>query len=139
VALAASVGVQGTALAQKRPKTLLSGGTVDLEKVLQKYNRSEFHHIFPRAYLSDLNIADERINALVNFCFISSIENKAIGKRKPSLYKSTMPAASAELEAILDSAFCDNNMFDDDFASFPSRRSAVLAAEATRLMEQGAK
>lgn len=121
-------------LAQKRPKTLLSGASVDLEKVLQKYNRSEFHHIYPKAYLSELKVPEESINALVNFCFISSIDNKVIGKKKPSAYRIKMPSEAEQLDEVLASAFCDTDMFDDDFESFVQRRSEALALEANRLM-----
>jgi len=121
-------------LAQKGPRTFLSGAEVDLEKVLQQYNRSEFHHIFPRAYLHEVGRDESEINSLGNFCFINSGENKQIGKKKPSLYASKMPSDPNMLQLVLDRAFCDTRMFDDDFSSFVQRRSALLSQEANRLM-----
>lgn len=121
-------------LSEKAPRSLLSGGEVDLEKVLQQYNRSEFHHIFPRSYLADSGRTETEINALANFCFISSAENKQIGKKKPSAYKEKMPVAAKMMQETLDSAFCDELMFDDDFSAFLKRRASVLAKEANRLM-----
>lgn len=120
-------------LAQKGPKSLLSGAEVDLEKVLQKYNRSEFHHLFPKAYLKENGVAEDEINSLVNFCFINSIENKQIGKKKPSVYKTKMPTGD-DLAQVLSGAFCDICLFDDDFAAFKEKRSEALTAEASRLM-----
>jgi hypothetical protein len=78
-------------LANNSPKTFLSGSSVDLDKVLQKYNRAEFHHIYPKAYLRDTGHSDEEINCLANFCFINASENKKIGRKKPSEYIKLMP------------------------------------------------
>jgi hypothetical protein len=121
-------------LAQQSPRSLLSGANVDLAKVLQQYNRSEFHHIFPRAYLAEQGVDERVANALVNFCFISSIENKAIGKKKPSVYKSKMTSNGAELADILHKALCSENIFNDDFTSFVRERSKLLADVAHHLM-----
>jgi hypothetical protein len=121
-------------LAQKGPLTFLSGSQVDLQKVLQQYNRSEFHHIFPRAYLLERNRPDSEVNALSNFCFINAIENKQIGKKKPSEYRSKMPIDSKVLADVLLRAFCDTAMFDDNYAGFLKRRSQILSQEANTLM-----
>ena len=53
-------------LAQFLPKSFLSGANVDLEEVLKRVNRNEFHHIFPRKYLEDKGVHINRINCLAN-------------------------------------------------------------------------
>jgi hypothetical protein len=34
-------------LAQFKPRSFISGNYISLDKVLQSYNKAEFHHIFP--------------------------------------------------------------------------------------------
>lgn len=121
-------------LANNNPQSLLSGKSIDLDKVLQRYNRSEFHHIYPRAFLRETGIPDPKINVLGNFCFLSAAENKNIGKKQPSVYVNDlgMPATRA---ATLATAFCDIAEFNDDYASFLNARCERLAQFARKLIE----
>jgi hypothetical protein len=54
-------------LVHNSPKNLVSGGNIDLDRVLMQYNRSEFHHVYPRAFLKETAVPDDRINCLANF------------------------------------------------------------------------
>lgn len=115
-------------LANHDPKSLLSGKSIDLDKVLQRYNRSEFHHIYPRAYLKELGAADQEINFLGNFCFLSAAENKTIGRKRPSQYVNDLVGDNAGRAAALASAFCHTDDFNDKYSLFLSARCARLAA-----------
>lgn len=121
-------------LANNNPKTFLSGSSIDLDKVLQKYNRAEFHHIYPKAYLRDKGISDDAINCLANFCFINASENKRIGRKKPSEYSALMPENDV-LSEILANAFCSEETFNDDFSLFINNRSSLLTTYAKKLMQ----
>lgn len=122
-------------LANNDPRSLLSGKNIDLDKVLQRYNRSEFHHIYPRAFLRDLNIPDNQINVLGNFCFLSAAENKSIGRKRPSIYLADLISGDEEARAkTLGTAFCDASEFNDDYSAFLQARSARLAKFATMLI-----
>jgi hypothetical protein len=77
-------------LSQKRPVSLLSGGAIDLTKVLQKANKNEFHHIFPRAHLKRSGLENDKINAIANLCFLSKSDNNRIKDKEPSVYVSMM-------------------------------------------------
>lgn len=121
-------------LANNDPQSLLSGKTIDLDKVLQRYNRSEFHHIYPRAFLRDSGIADTQINVLANFCFLSAAENKIIGRKRPSVYVSEI-GLPVTRSATLATAFCDSADFNDDYSAFLIARSERLAEFATKLIE----
>ncbi|WP_416670242.1 hypothetical protein [Egbenema bharatensis] len=121
-------------LANNNPKTFLSGSSIDLDRVLQKYNRAEFHHIYPKAYLRDEGISDDLINCLANFCFINASENKKIGRKKPSEYIALMPENNV-LEEILTNAFCSKETFNDDFLLFRDNRSSLLTTYAKKLMQ----
>jgi len=70
------------------PRSLLSGAEVDVDRVLQKYNRGEFHHLFPKAFLKEGGVEDDRINCLANFAVISGADNRKISRKRPSEYRS---------------------------------------------------
>lgn len=78
--------------AQYSPMDLISGRKINIGKVLSNYNRSEFHHIFPDAFLRNtLNVSDKNERyRLLNFCFLSSASNKKISAKPPSEYFKTL-------------------------------------------------
>ena len=106
-------------LAQKKPLSFASGAPVALARVLADYNRSEFHHIYPRAFLRTVGIGDDFVNVLANFAFISAIDNKTIGGDAPSVYKVRM--AQNRLHEIAASAFLPKTTWTNDFLRFPRR------------------
>ena len=111
-------------LAQADPLTFVSGSPVDLGEVLQSYNRSEFHHLFPRAFLSAQGRQSDDINRLVNFAIINSIDNKTLGGAPPSEYRAKMPPD--RVSAILSKALCPESLFSDDYALFIEARAKML-------------
>ncbi len=121
-------------LANNNPKSFLSGSLVDLDKVLQKYNKTEFHHVYPKAYLKDMCLSESSVNCLANLCFLSASENKKIGRKKPSEYVQLMPSGDL-LSEILSNAFCPLDTFNDDFEGFLSQRSKLLTAFAKKLIQ----
>ncbi len=120
-------------LANNSPRSLLSGQAIDLDKVLQRYNRSEFHHIYPRAFLREGGYPDAAINALANFCFLNAAENKNIGRKRPSVYVNDL-APGEQRATTLATAFCGEADFNDKFEDFVKERSTRLAGFANTLM-----
>lgn len=114
-------------LANNAPQSLLSGKSIELDKVLQRYNRSEFHHIYPRAFLRDSGFKDAKINVLGNFCFLSAAENKNIGRKRPSVYVHELVDQAEARTAALASAFCDAAQFNDQYDPFLQLRCERLA------------
>ena len=122
-------------LAQHYPKSFRSGTAIDLEKVLSEPNRREYHHCYPRAYLSQgIEASMDRINDLVNYSFLARSENREISNSAPSEYRSLMPD---NVGTILESQLLPNDMFDDDWQKFRSQRAEMLAADAARLLANG--
>ncbi|NEO86070.1 MAG: DUF262 domain-containing protein [Spirulina sp. SIO3F2] len=118
-------------LAQSRPKSFVSGNNVSLQEVLSEYNRKEFHHLYPRAYLRTVeNEINYDMNCLANFCFISRSDNNALGGESPSRYRSKMPSDIAQ---ILKHSMCPQSLFLDNFNSFILERSKVLAKAALEI------
>jgi len=118
-------------LAQKQPLSFVSGQPVSLAKVLRDYNRSEFHHLFPRAFLSGRGIPAPEQGPLANFCFLSKADNTNLGGEAPSVYRSRMPP---DVESILDRALCPVTLFEDDYQQFLKQRGALLEQFANELI-----
>ncbi len=73
-------------LAQKKPLDLMNCRVIDLDVALSKFNRKEYHHIFPQAFLRDQGVSAAKINSICNFCFLPADSNKKITNRAPSDY-----------------------------------------------------
>jgi len=117
-------------LAQARPRSLVSGNPIDLSQVLQTYNRAEFHHLMPQAYLRTAKAPESEIGVLANFAFISSSDNKTLGGGAPSVYRTKMPG---DVAAILEHALVPDSLFRDNYERFKTDRAAVLAAFGKKL------
>jgi hypothetical protein len=113
-------------MAQGRPIDLVSGGYVDLGKALSEYNSKEYHHVFPRAYLSSREIPPDKTNSLCNFCFLTADSNKKISNKPPSDYFVTVLPQSGSLAKTLESNLLPLNkdVYEkNDFDAFLKLRS----------------
>jgi len=120
-------------LVNARPLSFISGAPVSLSRVLSAYNRSEFHHLMPQAFLSRVHSIDTAgATVLANFAMISAADNKALGGSAPSVYRTKMP--DGQVGEILMHAICPESLFDDDFESFLDARSQMLVEAADALM-----
>jgi len=119
-------------LANRGPRSFVSGSPVDLGPVLQAYNREEFHHLMPRSFLRNLGFGTGEINRLANFAIISAQDNKILAGDAPSIYKSRM--SNTAVDGILESALIPHSIFDDDFDRFLEARAESLAEYAQSLM-----
>lgn len=117
----------------KSPKSLLSGAAVDLDKVLKKGSKHEFHHIFPRAYLESKGVDRQDINILANICFLTRSDNNKIKDKSPADYGKDI--ASDRRTEYLDGAILPADFDSVEYADFIERRSAMLIDEAKRLMD----
>jgi hypothetical protein len=117
-------------LAQQSPRSFVSGAPIDLGKVLREYNRNEFHHLFPRAYLRD-NFENPEINRLSNFAFLSKVDNQTLGGVAPSKYRAHM---DGDVDKILAKALCPPSLFDDDYEKFTAERARLLSDAAGALL-----
>jgi hypothetical protein len=124
-------------LAQQRPVSFLSGNAVDLRMVLLSYNRTEFHHMFPRSYLRDRGIGDNQANALANFCFMSRTDNNRISSKAPSVYRGMMPQDESLVDRTLQQALVPRSLFTNNYKLFLSDRALMLVARARELMNAG--
>jgi hypothetical protein len=119
-------------LANERPLSFISGAPVTLSRVLQAYNRNEFHHLMPQAFLKEFGATSKQINPLANFAIISASDNQMLGGVAPSIYKAKMPAAKISL--ILGRSLCPDTLFTDRYEDFIAERCARLVQAATSAM-----
>ncbi len=111
----------------------MSGAPANLREVLKTYNRTEFHHLYPRGYLHGLNVPSREVNVLSNFAFVSVADNKVLGGVAPSQYRSRM--SSDSLDAVLMGAAVPASLFADDYPVFIKERSELLARHARDLAQ----
>jgi len=110
-------------LTQKEPLSFISGQPVAIANVLRAYNRSEFHHMYPKSFLTQRGVEQKDQNSLVNLCFLSKADNTALGGVAPSVYRSKMPD---DVNAILRRALCPESLFADDYEQLCRERAELL-------------
>lgn len=120
-------------LAAQGPKSIVNGGDIQIGRVLAAGNKSEFHHIFPQAFLKENKIDPAQVNCLANFCMLSASDNKKVGSKSPSKYRDKL---ANNVDILLPSNLIPPSMFSDDFSSFIEDRSKLLAIAAYELMDR---
>ncbi len=119
------------ALAQLHPRNLTNGSTIEIDEALSRWNRKEFHHVHPRAFLKRTGAPGEH-NAIANICMLAASENKAVLDRDPKEY---LPACASALKRDADKVFRSNLLPEPtqfkypvvDFTAFLDRRSDLIA------------
>jgi hypothetical protein len=130
------------ALGKRHPQNITNGAAIDTFAALSVYNRHQFHHVYPQAYLKRLDSSIDS-NRLMNICFLSASENNRVSDGEPAVY---IPALEAALGDRAASVFASNllpalNDFDYEHATyddFIDARSEV-AAEWVRKLCEGEK
>jgi len=92
------------ALAAMRPRNITNGALIDPAQALSSYNKKQFHHIYPRAFLKRSGVSTND-NLLVNICMLTAMANNFIKDADPAKY---IPAAVAVLGNDADEVFWSN-------------------------------
>jgi hypothetical protein len=119
-------------IARERPLNLISGQPVDLADKLKDANRAEFHHLMPRKFLADSKQDFVPDSVLANFVFLNRSENRELGGKAPSEYRSKLPN---DVGGILERDLIPASLFDDNYERFILERSALLHAKALDVCE----
>lgn len=120
-------------LTNRRPHSFLSGGNIDISKVLKKGSRHEFHHIFPRKYLEREGVSIREANSLANICFLIRADNNSIKDKSPADYFDEMSDNSRD--EYLQEAFCDYEDRNLSFHEFVHTRAKRLIEHAYELCD----
>jgi len=114
------------------PRSFVSGGKIELTKILKKASKHEYHHIFPRKHLERAEVPASLINSLANICFLTRADNNAIRDKSPEEYiakywNDNMPTYIRE-------ALCPDDFYKMDYDKFIEARSSLLTQRALTLM-----
>lgn len=112
--------------------SFLSGAKIDVEKVLKKASKHEFHHMFPQKYLRSLGKENDEINVLANICFLTRADNNEIRARSPAEYVPLMD--KGKRAEYLRNAFCPEDLGKLKYEDFLKKRAALLIDRAQELM-----
>ena len=118
-------------MAQFDPIDLVKNQKIDIGQALSQYNGKEYHHVFPQAFLKGRGISQEKIFALLNFCFLSSESNKSISRKSPSEYFFSL-VPSNEYQNILTSNLLPVNkdiFKEDNFDDFLDKRANLVISK----------
>ncbi|MDO8615836.1 MAG: DUF262 domain-containing protein [Dehalococcoidia bacterium] len=125
-------------LASHNPVNLRSGRPIDVAKALSPYNRRQFHHVFPQAFLKERLPNHSHKDSIVNICMLGAEDNRAIGARAPSDYLGELRGTHANFDSILESnlipATCWPFIESDDFDGFLKERADFLQTRLSNLM-----
>jgi hypothetical protein len=122
-------------MGQFEPVDLVKNRKVDTGKALSQYNRKEYHHVFPQAFLKNRGLAQDKIFCVINFCFLSSESNKRISRKAPSDYFFNI-IPQDDYTAILNSNLLPVGRTiyqDDNYDDFLEKRANLLIAKLDEL------
>lgn len=127
-------------LAHEAPVDLLTAQSIDVGKSLSWGNDKEYHHFFPKAYLSRVGVEPRRSNAVANIVLLTSHSNIQIRDTSPSDYLGKLHADLGEDELcrrLARSLVPQDALlaaFDDQYQSFLDYRSKELHRRAMELV-----
>lgn len=107
-------------------------GVVLQAHLLGNASKLEMHHIFPKARLKKQGYEKQEINALANFCFLTSECNRKIGDKLPEKY---FPEIEEKHPGALASQWIpsDQKLWKlENYPKFLEARRALLAEAANR-------
>ena len=118
------------------PQSFKSGSKVIVgNDYLQRANSRNYHHFFPRAYLTKQGNHDEHmINNVLNITIVDeNLNKKEIGAKKPSVYMGKFQKSNDDIHATMRTHLIDDlekfGIFSDDYDTFLRRREARVIAE----------
>ena len=114
------------------PRSFLSGANIDLDEVLKKGSKHEYHHIFPQKYLMRLGFERKQINVLANICFLTRGDNNNIKDKAPADYINDI--SDERRSEYLASALCPADTAELEYSEFMEKRAEMLANRASELM-----
>lgn len=125
-------------LSKLHPKDLTNGHFIDTGSALSNYNKKEYHHIFPAAFLKKKEIKTSLINSICNFCFLPANSNKKISNSPPSEYFFTLIPPDV-IESIIESNLIPSRMAiyeKDDYEDFLSERASLIYQNIKRVTNE---
>ena len=120
------------ALAARKPRNLTNGATIDTAEALSQFNKKQFHHIYPRAFLRRIGCREDD-NVLANICMLAAAENNAVSDSDPNIY---LPALSRAHDAHADAILESNLMPSRGVIDYTTASYAVFAAARSHVLSE---
>jgi hypothetical protein len=123
-------------LAQQKPLDLTNGNTIDINQSLSSFNRKEYHHIFPKHFLSKRKgLKTNDINLIANYCFLPANSNKIISNKAPSDYFVNVVPAGHKAQIFQSNLLPTNdNIYNsDDHPNFINERADIIFTKLKEL------
>jgi hypothetical protein len=119
-------------LAIKQPKNITNGASIDTAVALSQFNKKQFHHIYPRAYLAKSGEPLDS-NSILNVCMLAASENNSISDSNPNDYlPQYIQRLGEEVEAIFSSNLLPSplkfNYETGTYSSFIGTRESILSS-----------
>lgn len=73
-------------LASLSPRNITNGVAIDIKNALSIFNKKQYHHIYPQAFLRRLGVEQNKINSISNLCILAASENDYISDKNPNIY-----------------------------------------------------
>ncbi|MBA2362803.1 MAG: hypothetical protein H0V86_04665, partial [Chloroflexia bacterium] len=123
-------------LAYHQPKSFDNDALVNLSNHwLKQANSKNYHHFFPRAYLTKNGWNNWKANHIANITMVDDYLNKnKIRAKAPSLYMKEFERANPKLTRTMTSHLIDVNEFgiwEDDYDAFFEKRCQAISKELT--------
>jgi hypothetical protein len=127
------------ALAAARPRNITNGSAIDPSVALSAYNKKQFHHVYPRAFLKRLATSSND-NLVINICMLPAAANNVISDTDPRVY---LPRYAGLLGSEADQVFSSNLLpsptaFDYATATYDEflrARSSIVAEVVGKLCD----
>ena len=129
--------------AYQQPKSFSDDSVVNISNQwLKQANSKNYHHFFPRSFLSKKKVEESRINNIVNITIVDDYLNKReIGAKAPSIYMKSFKKSNSNIGKSMRSHLIgdleDFGITDNDFDKFLTARAEAISAELKkRLIER---
>ena len=73
-------------LASLNPRNITNGIAIDIQSALSIFNKKQYHHIYPQAFLKGLRVHQNKINSIGNIFILAASENNYISDKNPNIY-----------------------------------------------------
>ena len=124
-------------LARRNPRNITNGAAIDTAEALSTFNKKQFHHLYPKAFLKKIGETAEQ-NTPANICMLAASENNSISDEDPSAYfPKVISMLGSEAALVFSSNFLPDPLKTDystlDYPAFIELRSKLLHEEMSRL------
>ncbi|PIN84999.1 MAG: hypothetical protein COV47_04460 [Candidatus Diapherotrites archaeon CG11_big_fil_rev_8_21_14_0_20_37_9] len=124
--------------AKNKPFDFTNHKEVNIYDVLVEYKKSELHHIFPQKSRIASEHSKDKINKILNICFLPKSSNGSISNDNPSVYfiKKVKEKNSHYIEDIKSNIIPEGDesgIWNDKYEKFLEQRSDLILNEIKRL------